>query len=346
MYITAAEALDRASHIVVIQAENPDGDSLGSALALEELLGNRGKQVSMYCKVNIPSYLRYFKGWDRVTADFPRKADLAIIVDTASATLLQKALSPEVRTKLSHMPVIVFDHHVTKGDLPFPTIDVLDPSRVATGELLLDFAEQSGWDITPDAADNLLGSILADSLGLTTEGTSPESVRSVAKLMEYGTHTSQVETRRREFMRKSPEILAYKGRLLQRIDYFLDGALAVIHIPWEEIEEYSDRFNPSVLVLDEMRLVDNVKIAVAIKTYPDGRITGKLRANPEAKIAEMVAGYFGGGGHPFSAGFRVYDNYETVIKELVNATDKALQNLSNTASKNASTPAKSAQDGC
>ena len=60
------------------------------------------------------------------------------------------------------------------------------------------------------------------------------------------------------------------------------------------------------LILEEMRLVEGVQVAVAIKTYPDGKLTGKIRTSTDAPIAEKVAGYFGGGGHQFAAGFRTY----------------------------------------
>ena len=60
-------------------------------------------------------------------------------------------------------------------------------------------------------------------------------------------------------MKKSPEILGYKGRLLQRVEYFLNGQLAVVHVPWEEIEEFSDAYNPGALVIDEMRLVEGAQ---------------------------------------------------------------------------------------
>jgi phosphoesterase RecJ-like protein len=75
-----------------------------------------------------------------------------------------------------------------------------------------------------------------------------------------------------------------------------------------------------------MRLVENVAVAVAIKTYPDGKLTGKLRSN--LPVSETIAGFFGGGGHPYASGFRVYESYETAVQELVTATSKALAEAS------------------
>ena len=165
-------------------------------------------------------------------------------------------------------------------------------------------------------------SIQADSLGLTTQSTTADSYQVAADLVALGANPAEIEGRRREYMKKPADILEYKGKLIERIEYLLDGKLAIVHIPWDDIQEYSDRYNPSVLVLEEMRMVDTVQVAVAIKTYPDGKLTGKIRVN--APVADQIAGYFGGGGHEYAAGFKVFENYDTIIQELVTATDKAL----------------------
>ena len=323
MFDTFLAQLKDADHIAIIQAENPDGDSLGSALALEELLGQQHKTVSLYCPVDIPKYLRYINGWDRVTDSFDYTAEMYIIVDTASMTLLEKALSPENSAQLEKKSTFVFDHHTTDSDLSFSHTLISQPA-VATAELIYDLARAAGWDISPLAAEQLLVAILSDSLGLMSEAVTPRTLEITTELVKAGAKISDIEQRRREFMKKSAEILTYKGTLLQRVQYELDGQLALVHVPWQEIEQYSDAYNPGALVIDEMRLVENVKLAVVIKTYPDGRLTGKLRANPEAKIAETVARYFGGGGHPYAAGFRVYEDYQNVYDELLKATEKAL----------------------
>ena len=325
MFEQAKEIINNATRIVIIQPENPDGDSLGSSVALEEILSDLGKEVVMYCPVNIPGYLGYIKGWDRVVEEFPHDFDASIIVDTASATLLERAIVPENAATIRKHPAIVIDHHKTEGTIPFEHTAVTDSTMVATGELIYKWAIDAGWEINPQASENLTISIMADSLGLVTANTTSDSIRAVADLVDRGASLSTIDNRRREYMKKSPEILAYKGRLLERIEYFNDGTLALVHIPWEEIAEFSSQYNPSVLVLDEMRLVTGVRLAIALKSYPDGKVTGKIRCNPDAKVAEQVAKYFGGGGHAYVAGFRTYsDSYEEVKNDLIGAVDKIL----------------------
>ena len=327
MFDEAKRLIDGAQKIVIIQAENPDGDSLASSLALEEMLGDLGKSVFLYCPVDIPKYLRYIKGWDRVLGDFPSGAELAIIVDTSADVLLGKVLdSPGVRHFLETHPVLVIDHHTTDATLSFDHT-ILSDTVVATGELLYNLARDTGWTINPQAAENLLIAIMSDSLGLTTPNTTAQSFFVAGELTRLGASNAAIEERRRDFMKKSPEILAYKGKLIERIEYLLDGQLALVHVPFDEIQEYSDAYNPGALIGDELRLVEGVALSCVIKTYPDGKLTARLRGN--LPIAESVAGYFGGGGHPYAAGFRVYDDYDTVLRELVEATDKALREIEN-----------------
>lgn len=325
MFDTAIPLLKDAQKIVVIQAENPDGDSLGSALALEEILGDLSKEVSLYAPIDIPSYLRYFSGWDRITSDFNTKADLAIIVDTSADILLGKVLeTPGVRHFLESHPVVVIDHHATDSTLSFKHTPLF-ATAAATSEIIYDLAQTAGWSINEQAADHLLGSLLSDTLGLSTPSVTPQSYRVAAGLTECGAHASTIEERRREFMKKAPEILSYKGRLIERIDYRLDNQLAIVHVPFEEIEAYSNQYNPGALIGDELRLVQGVEMGCVLKTYPDGKVTARLRGN--APIAETIAAYFGGGGHKYAAGFRVYEDYDKVVTELVEATEKALKEL-------------------
>lgn len=313
MYSDFSNFISDKSSLCIIQAENPDGDSLGSALALDYLLPDH--TISLYCPVDIPKYLRYYSDWSRVETDFDFKADGYIIVDTAATVLLSKLLEDDaIKNRLYSAPVLVIDHHETTDDLDFPHQSIIQPLP-ACCDLIYKIARAENLPLDSTSAKYLLSGILSDTLGLMSAVVSSETFRTVAELTDLGANVSEIEESRREFMKKSPRILDYKADLIKRIDYSLDGTLATIHIPWDEIREYSDEYNPNVLILEEMRLVENVEVAIAIKTYPDGKLTGKIRTS--LPIADKIAGFFGGGGHPYAAGFRVYDtDYASTLRDL------------------------------
>ena len=327
MYDIFSNFIKDKKRICVIQAENPDGDSLGSAVALDYILND--KEISLYCPVDVPKYLRYFTDWSRVTNEFDFKADGYIIVDTAAMVLLSKLMEDAaIKNRLFNAPVLVIDHHETPDDLEFSHEQIIEV-RPACAELIYEIAKDQKVKINKDAAEAIFQAILSDTLGLTSSSVTSRTFEIAAELTELGAKISELEDRRREFMKKSPRILDYKADLIKRIEYSLDGELATVHIPWDDIREYSDEYNPNVLILEEMRLVEGVKAAVAIKTYPDGKVTGKIRTASEAPIAEKIAGYFGGGGHPQAAGFRTYDaTYEEVVRDLVKIVPELLADVS------------------
>lgn len=320
MYDKFSEFIKDKQRICVIQAENPDGDSLGSALALEAALV--GREISLYCPVDIPKYMRYFEGWSRVTTDFDYKADGYIIVDTAATVLLSKLLDDAVIANcLRSKPVFVIDHHETAPDLEFEYESIIEPCSSCCSVLYRIFDEQN-FQIDALCAEALVYGILSDTLGLTTPSTVADDYRICADLMEKGAKIAEMEERRRDFSKKSIRILDYKADLIKRVEYHLDNRLATVLIPFDDIQEFSDEYNPNVLIQEELRMVEGVDISVAIKTYPDGKLTGKIRSNKP--IADQLAGYFGGGGHPYAAGFRIYESYEQTIRELVDACSKLL----------------------
>lgn len=316
MYDKFTEFLAGKKKICVIQAENPDGDSLGSAIALDYLL--EGYEVSLYCPIDIPKYLHYFPDWSRVTTEFDFKADGYIIVDTAATVLLSKLLDDTaIKNRLYSAPVFVIDHHETEDDLDFPHESIIE-TRSAAAEVIFEIARVNNLPISKPVAEALMQGIMSDTLGLTGVSVTARTFEVMAELSRCGAEIGVLEENRREYMKKSQRIFEYKAKLIERSEFYLDGLLATVLIPWEDIEEYSDEYNPNVLILEELRMVEGVKVAVAVKTYPDGKVTGKIRCSGDATIADKVAGYFGGGGHPYAAGFRTYDtSYEEVVKDLV-----------------------------
>ncbi len=301
-----AALLASAHHIVIIQADNPDGDSLGSALALEHILADLGKEPYLYCGVDIPSYLSYLPGWDRVSKELPKQFDVSIIVDTSADSLLEQLASSQQKPFVASKPCIVLDHHNVDLAIPYATVACNKPV-VATAELIYELASQLGWTVNSDAKRMITAAIMSDSLGLITDATSARSIHIIAELVESGVSLADLEHSRRQLMRKSPELTHFKGELLQRVKYHYDNRIATIDISWSEIQEYSPEYNPSMLVIEDMRMTTDTEVAIAFKVYRDGKVTAKIRCNQGSPIAGKLAAHFGGGGHAYASGFKIQD---------------------------------------
>lgn len=298
-----ADLVAAAQHIVVVQADNPDADSLGSALALEHILGDLGKQVSLYCGVDMPTYLRYLTGWDRVQKDLPKLFDLSIIVDASTYTLLEQLQKTGQLAWLNTKPSVVLDHHKTvEKPLDFATVSLINPDVASTGELIFRITNAVQWQVSSDAGEQIMASILGDTQGLTNDLTKASTYRTMAELTELGVNRSNLEERRREASKMAPVIYKYKGRLLGRTEFSPDGQIAHLRIPQTEINEFSPLYNPAALVQFDMLQVENVKLSIVFKTYDDDHITGAIRSN--VPVAAKLAESLGGGGHDYASGFK------------------------------------------
>ena len=304
-----SELVATAQHIVIVQADNPDADSLGSALALEHILGDLGKQVSLYCGVDVPSYLRYLSGWDRIQKDLPKQFDASIIVDASTYTLLEQLQKTRQLAWLKAKPTIVVDHHKTvEKPLDFAVVSLIEPEAASTGDIIFRLAIQAGWNLSAAAAENLMTSILGDTQGLTNQLTTATTYRTMAELTERGADRPKLEEARREASKMLRQIYHYKGRLLQRTEFAHDGKIAYITVPQDEINEYSPLYNPAALVQFDMLQVQGVEMSIVFKTYDDGHLTGAIRSSKPvaAKLAESL----GGGGHDFASGFKTASNQD------------------------------------
>lgn len=320
--------VNSAQHVLLLQADNPDGDSLGSVLALEAIFLELGKKVTLACAVDMPLHLRFMPGWSRVQKELPRDFDITVIVDASTESLFQVYQNDGSLHWVKTKPVIVIDHHHDSEGLSYATV-YIKSSAVATGEAIYSIARELNWPLPTDAGDMIAVSILSDSLGMTSEATTSSTYRVMAELIDNGTNIAKLDNDRKELSKKHPSLLAYKGKLLERVQFDTTGRIAFVTIPWEEIVTYSPLYNPSILVIDEMRQVTGVDIAIAYKLYKDGKITAKIRCNYGKGIAGPLALLFGGGGHSYAAGFKITDKtpLDDVITKVHATANEMLDSL-------------------
>lgn len=324
------EIIQDAQKIVIVQADNPDADSLGSALALEHILGDLGKDPVLYCAVDMSTYLRYMNGWDRIVNELPNEFDASIIVDASTMTLFERLTQSGQQSKLASKPCIVLDHHQTvENQVPFATVVINDHSRASAGELIYMVCKQNDWATSVAAQEFLTNSILGDTQGLSNQLASAETYRIIAEFIENGVDRPQLEELRREYGKMPEAIFRYKARLIQRTEIVLNGRLAIVKIPQNEIHEYSPLYNPAPLIQNDMLQTSDVQLAIVLKSYTDGRVTAAIRSNAIAPIAAELAEFFGGGGHKHASGFKVTDgrDVETIKNECIAKSSDLLESI-------------------
>lgn len=325
-----AQIIGDAHKIVIVQADNPDGDSLGSALALEHTLGDLGKEPFLYCGVDTPTYLRYMRGWDRIETELPKDFDASIIVDASTMTLLEQLTLHSYDKRLAAKPCIVLDHHGTVEQVvPFATTMINDPSVASAGEVIFHLGKQLGWPLNNEAAECLMTSILGDTQGLTNQLTKASTYQVMAALVEAGADRPALEELRREYSKMPQAIFKYKAMLINHTEFADDGRIATVVVPQDEINTYSPLYNPGPLVQNDLLQTQGVAVAIVFKKYDDGKITGAIRCNVGFPVGAKLADSLGGGGHDYAAGFKVTDGrpFNEVKSECIATAIQLLNSL-------------------
>ena len=298
--------IDKAHKIVIIQADNPDSDSLGSALALEQILGDMDKEPYLYCAVDVPGYLRYLDGWDRVQSELPPKFDASIIVDASTITLLEKLISSGQKGWLATKPCIVLDHHaMVDNPIEFAEVTLNDPNRASTGELIYLISKELSWPLPLRAGELIMTTILGDTQGLTNQLATAETYRTMAELVDSGVDRPKIEELRRELSKMPKEIYKYKATLIDHSEFTNNDTIVSVTVPQVEINKYSPLYNPGPLIQNDILQTLGVKVAIVFKTYDNGKVTAAIRCNQGYGIAAELAESFGGGGHTHASGFKI-----------------------------------------
>ena len=315
--------VSEAKRVALVGPDHLDGDSLASLLALEQIMGDLGKEVLMYSAGRVEPYLKHLEGWDRVSDQLPASFDIAITPDLAAPKSAPRLLEQH-HARLRKQPWIILDHHIERTPIDGTVLELVDASAAATTELIHTLAKHFKWPLNPMACRYLVSGLFADTLNLTAPGVTPKTVRAFADLVWRGQlQVSDIHAAYREISAFDSDLLPLKGRLLQSVEYYADGRIVVVTVPAEVLERYRDRVNPSALIFPDLLWARGVQVAAIINDYPNVKRTSLRSRLP---IAGRVATRFGGGGHPMAAAFPSEGKPADQIKsELVAAITDQLQ---------------------
>lgn len=313
--------------VLIVQAENPDADSLSSALALEAILNEQSKDASLFCAVDIPDYLKYLEGWSRVNKNLPDKFDLSIIVDASTKVLFEKSINNGVFKSIESRPCVVLDHHIeTANNLDFASLIINEPGLSSTCELIYRIAKGVKWRTPLDALTYIANGILGDTQGLSNHLAAADTYRLMAELVDSGVDRPLLEETRRAQSKMQESIYRFKAKLIMKTEFTANGRIAYVVINQQEINEYSPLYNPGPLIQPDMLQVEGVMLGIVFKVYDNGSVTAMIRANNGAEIADRLASHFGGGGHAYASGFKISDGkpFSKILPECLETATKFL----------------------
>lgn len=300
--ISIAQAADifrlHAHRIAVVAHVNPDGDAIGSGLAVVHITHALGKEawLSFSYPEQVPETLQRIPGAvDIVTPEeMPSELDFLVVVDCGSADRMGRLA--DIADTVPY--TLVLDHH--RSNNGFGTHSVIRPHDDATAQIIIDFADALEVPIDPIIAECLYSAIVTDT-GCFRWG-SPRAHYDAARMLEQGIDGRAIT---RQLLDSHPfSYLQFKSRILERAVLEKDACegRGLVWAPITYTEYKQIRPEAASALIDELRTVQEAEVAAVFREMTPGRWTGSLRSHTDVNVAE-VAIQFGGGGHRRAAGF-------------------------------------------
>ncbi|MBX3097081.1 MAG: bifunctional oligoribonuclease/PAP phosphatase NrnA [Fimbriimonadaceae bacterium] len=308
--------LGSARRVLIASHLNPDGDAIGSSLAVAAFLTLMGVDCDVVNADPVPENLKFLPGVNRVkSAPAHDEYDLGIILDLDSMNRLGR-----VRDCFNDIPrLMVIDHHVPHeqpGDLR-----IVMTGAPATCALLADLMLGSGIPLTSDIANYLLVGILTDTGNFRFPNTTPHSLHLAAELIELGADLPKMAEE--VYHRKPIEAVRLLGWALSNFKTSMNDSLVWVTLPLRIFEELGASDQDTEGIVNEILSVGSARIAMILRESAGGRIRGSLRSRGSINVA-TVAQQFGGGGHANAAGVSFTSSLSAAEEEIVKALEECL----------------------
>lgn len=302
------KALLEAQNICIISHLSPDGDAVGSNLALKMGLVALGKNVVSACVDPVPHNSSFLKGADEFVKDFNYEDfDVIVSVDCGALKLVKFHLTkPEILS--GRKPFINFDHHESNDK--FGTINPVDPRACATCFIMYQFFTFCGWRISIDVATCLLHGLYFDTGGMMHSNASAEVFRVAGDLVSKGANAAKIS---KELFHTTPvNKLRLWGRIMERA-YVNEEGVTVSAVNKSDYEVCKATSKDTGGAIDYLNSVPDSKYCVLLSEDEKGTVKGSLRTRRDDINLSDVASKWGGGGHPKASGFGVEGELRPVI---------------------------------
>jgi phosphoesterase RecJ-like protein len=324
--------IEKAQRILLHCHPNTDGDSVGSVLAVYHALRREGKEITIIAGDNspMPTYLSFMPGYKEIVShDFFQTSvanfDLFLILDAGSPNQISK--KAPISFPLT-IPTVTIDHHASNAG--FADINLIDPTRPATCQILYELFKKWGMEIDHDTALCLLVGIFTDTGGFKYKGTSADTFSAAADLAkivpEFTDYFFALQNS------NDPGRMAFIGIALSNIQVLGNGHVAISIISRGDIEKrgisLDDLGGAGGFVSTLLQSVIGWEIGIVCTEQMPGQIKLSFRSrDPKSFDVSKIAVVLGGGGHPAAAGAALSGTLDQVLPKIQKALDQTYPQL-------------------
>jgi bifunctional oligoribonuclease and PAP phosphatase NrnA len=313
-----ATAMRDHQKFAVISHVRPDGDALGSTLAVALSLKELGKDVRAWNEEGMLEKYSFLAGSEFLTMPppTPEEFDVVVALDTATHNRLGTTLNAISRAKVW----INIDHHPSNpryGDLVY-----IDPIAPATGQIIFELMCAAQMPVSPAIAENLFAAISTDTGSFQYSNTTARTFEIAAELIRRGVNVGRISQLLYEsFPRRRIELLR---ELLDTMKFACDGRLAYFSLSQATANRLGVLPEDNEGLIDHLRAIRGVIVAIFFEELADGKVRVSMRSKEEAVDVCAICKSFGGGGHTLAAGARVKGSLDEVARIIVEKASDAI----------------------
>lgn len=301
------DIIDKNRAFLITSHERPDGDAIGSELALYHMLAAAGKTAVVYNQDQTPGNYRFLPGAAVIVHELPpiESFDAVFILDCSDPERVGRESGRIGKIR----QIVNIDHHVSNGG--FCEVRLLDADASSTGELIYRLAEAMAITLTPEMATNLYAAILTDTGGFRYGNTTRDALVIAGRLLENGARPQWISE---NIYENAPLVkIRLLTVVLESLALDLNGKVGSMIVTRENIantgalQEHTEGF------VDLPRTIEGVEISILFNELETNYFKLSIRSKGRFNV-ERVAGKFGGGGHVNAAGCRIRGDIATVKK--------------------------------
>lgn len=302
------EEINKAEKIVIVTHENPDGDAVGSSLAMKLALRKLGKEADVIIP-EFPKSLGFLPGANEIKKDSDiENYDLAIALDSATVKLLNGCAKYLDNAKIK----VTIDHH--SSNTMFADFNYVDQEAPACAQLLLIVFNYFGIEVDKEIGTCILAGIITDTGGFRYDGVTAETFRFVSDLCEKGIKVSTIY--QQVFASKTRAKFELHRIASERLEFLEDGKIAFTYITKADEEQVGAENGDYDGIVENGRDVEGVEVSIFLRETDKG-IKASLRSKSYVNVSE-AAMMFGGGGHVRASGCMLQGNIEQAKNQILN----------------------------